>query len=326
MSNAFETRIRRKEMTRGFLERFGILLVCLIMFGAFSLLSSKFGSANNIFNIFKQVSHIAVLSIGMTFVFLIGGMDLSAGSNIFLGAVTVAALLEGGIVTSFPAMLIAILLCTMMGMLNGLIIEGLHINCVIVTLGSQLVIRGVALLIIANYNQWIYVKDPTVNYINTGAIAGLPVLIPIMAVLYAIAYFVLHKSNYGRKVYAVGGNEKAAWLCGLNPSRVKALCYMVSGLCAGIAGVIIASRLGMVNTTVGDGMEFDAVAAVVLGGCSLKGGEGSVLKTFIGAFIVGMIANFMTLFGVNEHFQDAVMGGFILLAALFNRVTQQDIG
>ncbi len=326
MSGAFEARIRRRETARSFLERFGILLVCLIMFAVFSLLSDRFYSTNNIFNIFKQVSHIAVLSIGMTFVFLIGGMDLSAGSNIFLGAVTVAALLEGGAVSAPVAILAAVAICTVMGLINGLIIEGLGINCVIVTLGSQLAIRGVALLIISHYNQWIYVKNAAVNFINVGTVGGLPVLIPIMAVLYGIAYLVLHRSSFGRNVYAVGGNERAARLCGLNSSRVKVMCYMVAGLCAGLAGVIIASRLGMVNTTVGDGMEFDAVAAVVLGGCSLKGGEGSVLKTFVGAFIVGMIANFMTLFGVNEHYQDAVMGAFILLAALFNRVTQQDIG
>ncbi len=291
------------EQLRASLEKGGILLVFALLFLLFSVLSAKFCTTANIFNIFKQVSHIAILAIGMTFVFLYGGMDLSAGANIFLGAVC------------------AVGLCTAMGLLNGIIIEKLGINCVIVTLGSQLLIRGLALHIIAEYRQWIYVKNPAVLYLNTGTVLGMPVLLLLTAALYAVAYLVLSRSAFGRRVYAVGGNERAAHLCGLNTSRIKMLCYMISGLCAGVAGIVIASRLGMVNTTVGIGMEFDAVTAVVLGGCAVKGGEGNVLKTFVGALIVGMIANFMTLSGVNEHFQDAVLGGFILLAAVFNRFT-----
>lgn len=312
----------RKESVQEFVGKAGIVLVLLLLFAAFSLLSDKFFAVTNIFNIFKQVSHIAILAIGMTFVFLIGGMDLSAGSNIFLGAVCVAALLEAG-VSVWVAMPAAIVLCTAMGVLNGLIIEKFRINCVIVTLGSQLLIRGVALTIIAAHRSWIYVKNPVVLFLNTGEILGLPMLLILMVVLYTVAWFILHKSAFGRRVYAVGGNERGAYLCGVNVAGVKILCYTMSGLCSGIAGIVIASRLGMVNTTIGVGMEFDAVTAVVLGGCSLKGGEGNVLKTFVGALIVGMISNFMTLFGINEHFQDAVLGAFILLAALFNHLSQK---
>lgn len=308
------------ERFHALLEKSGIVIVLVLLFALFSILSGKFCTADNIFNIFKQVSHIAILAIGMTFVFLFGGMDLSAGSNIFLGAVTVAALLEEGM-PAWMAMFAAIILCMLMGLLNGVIIEKFNINCVIVTLGSQLLIRGVALTIISHYRQWIYVKDPVVLYLNTGKLMGIPVLLFLTLVLFVIAFLILNRSAFGRRVYAVGGNPKAAHLCGLNVARIKLLCYLISGTCAGIAGIVIASRLGMVNTTVGIGMEFDAVTAVVLGGCAVKGGEGNVLKTFVGALIVGMIANFMTLFGINEHYQDAVLGGFILLATVSNHLT-----
>ncbi|MBQ7871003.1 MAG: ABC transporter permease [Oscillospiraceae bacterium] len=313
---------KRSEKFRELLEKSGILIVMAVLFLAFSLISGKFCTLSNLSNIFKQVSHIAILAIGMTFVFLFGGMDLSAGSNIFLGAVTVAALLTEGI-PAWAAMLAAVLICTLMGALNGFIIEKFQINCVIVTLGSQFLIRGVALVLISHYRQWIYVKDPTVLFLNTGTVLGLPVLLLLTAALYAIAWLILNRSAFGRRVYAVGGNPKAAHLCGVNVAVTKLLCYLISGTSAGIAGVVIASRLGMVNTNVGLGMEFDAVTAVVLGGCAVKGGEGNVLKTFVGALIVAMISNFMTLVGVNEHYQDAVLGGFILLAAVFNHMTRK---
>ena len=311
---------KTSEKIRELLEKSGILLVLVVLFAAFSLISGKFCTLTNISNVFKQVSHIAILSIGMTFVFLFGGMDLSAGSNIFLGAVSVAAMLTEG-VPAWIAVLAAIAACTLMGALNGFIIEKLQINCVIVTLGSQLLIRGIALTIISHYRQWIYVKDPGVLWLNTGTVFGLPVLLILTVILYLIAWLILNRSAFGRRVYAVGGNPRAAHLCGVNVAVTKLLCYLISGTTAGIAGVVIASRLGMVNTNVGAGMEFDAVTAVVLGGCAVKGGEGNVLKTFVGALIVGMISNFMTLVGVNEHYQDAVLGGFILLAAVFNQLT-----
>lgn len=318
-----ETRAIRRERLTGAVEWLGITLVAVVLMILFSCLSPQFYSQNNLMNIIKQVSIVAVLSIGMSCVFLIGGMDLSAGSNMFLSAVLLAVLLQEH-VNIWAAMLIAVAACAVTGTLNGLIIEGLKINCVIVTLGSQLAIRGIGLVMIEKYNSWIYVKDPVTRYINTGKpLLGLPTLFFIIVVLYGIAYFLLNRTSFGRQVYAVGGNPRASKLCGFNNVRVKMLCFTISGIAAGIAGVIAACRLGMVNPSVGSGYEFDAVTAVVLGGMSLKGGEGSVVKTLVGALIVSMIANFMTLYGVDANFKDCVTGLFILLAVLFNRFTQR---
>ena len=315
-----ETR-RRNEEIAGFLQQTGIILVAVVLFAVFALLSDKFMTWPNIFNIFKQVSIIAVLSIGMTFVFLIGGMDLSAGSNVLLGAVVTGALITSGVMSTIPAMLTAVLLCAVTGLINGLFIETLKINAVIVTLGSQLLIRGLALVIIQRYNSWIWMnRDPILKYINVGTVGPVPVIFIIVVALYILAYLLLNRTAFGRKVYAVGGNERAAALCGVGTVRVKMMCFVICGITAGIAGIIAACRLGMVNTSVGVGMEFDAVTAVVLGGASLKGGEGNVLKTLVGAVIVGFIANFMTLYGVDAHFQSAVTGMFILIAAVINRM------
>lgn len=315
-----QTRWRKEELA-GFLQQTGIILVAVVLFLVFSSLSDKFMTWPNIFNIFKQVSIIAVLSIGMTFVFLIGGMDLSAGSNVLLGAVVTGALITSGVMSTIPAMITAVLFCAFTGFINGVFIEKLKINGVIVTLGSQLFIRGLALVIIQRYNSWIWMnRDPILKSINVGTVGPIPVIFIIVIVLYAVAYLILSRTAFGREVYAVGGNERAAGLCGIGTVRVKMMRYVICGITAGIAGIVAACRLGMVNTSVGVGMEFDAVTAVVLGGASLKGGEGNVLKTLVGAVIVGLIANFMTLYGVDAHYQSAVTGMFILIAAVINRM------
>ena len=318
-------RVRRREKASDLLEMFGIALVAVVLFLLFSLFSPRFMTEGNLMNIVKQASIVAIMSIGMSFVFLIGGMDLSAGSNVFFSAVLLAVLLDLQ-VNVWAAMLVSVVACGVTGALNGIVIEGLKINCVIVTLGSQLAIRGLALVIIEKFNSWIYVKDPVTKYVNTGKPfgLGLPTLLYAVAALYLVAFLVLHRTSFGRQLYAVGGNPKAARLCGFHAVKVKALCYMVSGLATGVAGIVTACRLGMVTTTVGIGFEFDAVTAVVLGGMSLKGGEGSVIKTLVGALIVVMISNFMTLYGIDENFKDAVTGLFILAAVLFNRFTQRE--
>ncbi len=304
-----------------FLGQFGIVIVACILFVIFSIASDKFMTIDNIFNIVKQISIVAVLSIGMTMVFLIGGMDLSAGSNVFLSAVITGAFITSGILPIGPAMGVAIACCALTGLFNGIVTEKLRINSVIVTLGSQLVIRGIALVIIGNYNQWIWMnRDATLKFINVGTLGPIPVIFIIVLALYAIAYLMLTRTSFGRQVYAVGGNETTARLCGLKTKRVKIWCFVICGITAGIAGIVAASRLGMVNTTVGIGMEFEAVTAVVLGGASLKGGEANVLKTLVGAVIVGLIMNFLTLYGIEANYQKVVTGGFILLAAVFNRL------
>jgi len=318
----YSLRNTRREAASGFLGKFGILIVAILICIAFSAASDKFLTLDNMFNIFKQISIVAVLSIGMTFVFLVGGMDLSAGANILLSAVVTGALITSKIMPAIPAMIVAILCCGAMGFINGVFVEKFKINPVIVTLGSQLAIKGIALIILRNYNQWIWMnKDETLKFVNVGTIGPVPVILVIVIVLYIIAYLLLIRTNYGRQVYAVGGNEKAAVLCGLKTVSVKMWCYIICGITAGMAGIIAACRLGMVNTQVGNGMEFDAVTAVVLGGASLKGGEANVLKTLVGAVIVGLIMNFLTLNGVHPNFQKVVTGGFILLAAIINRLT-----
>jgi len=307
------------DQLRSFLERFGIILVALVVMLVFAAINSKFVTLDNLFNITKQISITAVTSIGMTAVFLIGGMDLSAGSNILLSAVITGAFITDASLPTGLAMAIAIAACTVMGLLNGVLIEKFKINSVILTLGSQLLIRGLGLVLLEKYNSWMWTnKDSVLSYINKGTIVGIPVLFFIMALLYAIAYLVFTRTSFGRQIYAAGGNEKAAKLCGLNTSWIKIGCFVMSGVTAGIAGIIAASRLGVVNPSVGTGMEFNAVTAVVLGGVSLKGGEGNVLKTFVGALIVGFIVNFMTLYGVDANYQSVVTGVFILLAAIFN--------
>ncbi|HUG17773.1 MAG TPA: ABC transporter permease [Planctomycetaceae bacterium] len=286
--------------------------------------SSVFLSRSNLLNVASQISVIAVIAIGMTMVIITAGIDLSVGSLIALSAVVSTLLIQnvgGGVNASVLAMigcsLAGILCCALVGTFSGGMVTAFRVPPFIVTLAMMLVARGTASLLtggesvskIPDSFTWLGVQ---------ASLFGLPNSVVLMLVLYVIAHVVMSRTVLGRYLYAVGGNPEAARLSGVPVKRVILFAYLMSGLLAGLGGVMMASQLKSGSPTYGGMYELYVIAAVVVGGTSLAGGEGKIFGTLIGAFIIAVIQNGMNLLKIESFTQDVVLGGVILAAVLLD--------
>lgn len=305
------------------LNRSGAVIGLLLVFGLFALLAPEsFSSVRNLETIARQTAIVGIAALGMTLVIISAGIDLSVGSLIALTTVVIAGLLQQG-ANPFAAALGGILAASLCGLVNGLLITRLKVVPFIVTLGTLLLVRGVAKGIAGEQKI-----DAPLTWLND-LLAALPaskswLLVPLgvwlMAVLALIVAGALRYLRFGRQVYAVGSNENTARLSGVNISRVKALVYTLSGFFAGIAGLMQFSRLTVGDPTVAVGLELDVIAAVVIGGGSLSGGEGSVLGTIIGALIMTVIRSGCSQMGLPNWVQEIVTGAIIVLAVALDRL------
>jgi ribose/xylose/arabinose/galactoside ABC-type transport system permease subunit len=297
-----------------------VVIALALLFG---LTSPYFLTPDNVFNILRQMSVIGVVGIGATLVILIGGIDLSVGSVVLLtGGITGTLVLNYG-VNPWLAIAAGLAAATFVGLINGTLVELLQISPVIVTLGTLIVVRGIGQAILWLNNSWVYVEDPLFAYIAAERWFLLPVSAALMFMLYLIVSAVMAQTSFGRAVYAIGNNQRAALLCGLPVNRVKVLVYMLGGLFAGIGGLLTAARTGVVNPTAGLGLEFQVITAVVLGGTSLRGGIGRVEKTLVGTTILAMVLNYLTIRGVPDTWQTSVTGLMILAAVVLDRLLRR---
>jgi erythritol transport system permease protein len=303
--------------------------VLLILLTAFSLMTPSFLTANNLSILAKHVSINAILAIGMTFAILAGGIDLSVGSVAGLAGMVAGGLLTvgiGGHATGVVAAVIAALVVSCgVGLLNGLLVSRVGVAPFIATLGTLYIARGAALLI--SQGKTFPNLAGTANGASTGFsvigqsfLLGVPLPVWLMLVIAAAASAVAARTPFGRHVYAVGGNERAARLAGIRVGRVKLLTYCFSGLCAGLVGLIIASQLESAHPATGESFELNAIAAVVLGGTSLMGGRGSVRGSLIGAFVIGVLADGLVMMGVSEFWQIVIKGLVIVLAVTVDQL------
>jgi erythritol transport system permease protein len=307
------------------------VLVALILL--FAALAPSFLTANNLAILSKHVAISAILSMGMTFVVLTGGIDLSVGSIAGLSGMVMGYLLTQGVsmggTAHYPPVVVAILLtllvCLIVGTLNGWLVAKAGVAPFIATLGTLYIARGAALLL-SNGKTYPNLAGQ-VGRGNTGFpslgqsfILGLPAPVWIMLALFAIAAIVATKTPLGRHIYAVGGNERAARLAGIRVPRVKLITYLVSSLCAAIVGLIIASQLEAAHPATGESFELNAIAAVVLGGTSLTGGRGSVTGSLIGAFVIGVLSDGLVMLGVSEFWQMVIKGTVIVLAVAIDQL------
>ncbi|MBI2299491.1 MAG: ABC transporter permease [Armatimonadetes bacterium] len=275
---------------------------------------------DNLLNIANQIVVIATIAIGMTLVIITGGIDLSVGSLIALSAVVASVLIRrwGG-EQAGPAALIAgslggIAACAVIGLFNGLTVTALGIPPFIVTLGMMLVASGLAFILCAG--QSVYQVPAAYTWLGRGATAGIPNAVGLMLLLYGIAHLVMTRTVFGRQLYAAGGNRDAARLSGVRVNRLLVAVYTICGALAGLGGVITASQLKSGSPTYGQMYELYVIAAVVVGGASLSGGQGKVLGTLIGACIIAVIQNGMNLRGVEPYTQKVVLG-LVILGAVF---------
>lgn len=318
---------RCARITRMLLNEYRPLVILLFTGLVFAALSSRFLSVGNFTNILKQISHYAILAAGVYFAILLGGIDISVGSVLALSGAA-AALIIQRLPTSPWSAPLAVLAALGIGLLggffNGFFIARFSLQPMIVTLATLSIFRGATLVLIGGAAVSIagtrYAGSALFNALGQHTLLGgyLPVPILIMALVYLVVWFVLGRTAFGRHMYAIGGNEEASLLSGINVVKTKLLAYTTSGLMAGIAGIIITARVASATPTAGQSYEMDAIAAVVIGGTSLRGGEGRVLYTIVGALIIGMLNNIQTLVGVDSYYQNIIRGAVILLAVLLD--------
>jgi ribose/xylose/arabinose/galactoside ABC-type transport system permease subunit len=297
---------------------YGIVIAFLLLCVALAVLTPTFLTSGNLLNVGRQVSIVAILAAGQTFVILTAGIDLSVGSVLALAGAVAA-----GVSASFgwgPGIVAGLLVGGGAGLLNGLAITLLLVPDFVATLAMLSIARG-ATLIYTN-GQPISVADGAMRFLGAGTIGPIPVPIVVTLIVFAVAIVVLRSMTFGRYVYATGGNRRAAAFSGIDTNRVRVLVYVASGLLAGIAGVVLTGRLATADPQAGVGYELDAIAAVVLGGTSLFGGEGSVARTLLGALILGVLSNGMNLLDVSPFYQEVVKGVVIVIAVALGNLEQ----
>ncbi len=287
-----------------------VFIVEVIFFAIFS--KGAFVSGNNIINISRQVSYYGIASIGMTFVILIAGIDLSIGSIITIVNVACAYLMVNTGMNMWVAILISLVMSTLIGVLNGFMVASIGIPALIATFASQTIFEGLAYLI--SGGRPISGLPKGFALFGRWSVGVVPVCCIIMVICFLVGSFILNKSFFGRYFYAIGGNEDAAELSGIRVNRMKYLIYALSGFFAGLAGIVLLSRSNSAQSTVGKGLEFDVITCVVLGGVSVNGGVGRISGVVAGVLIIGCLTNGMILMNVSEYTQMVVKGVVLAIA------------
>lgn len=302
------------------LSGLGPVLALIVLALITTVMNPSFLDPNNLLNLLRQVSINGLIAFGMTFVILTGGIDLSVGAILALTSALSAIMITSGVPTLI-AMLIGIVFGGLLGGLNGLIITKGGAAPFIASLATMTIFRG-ATYVFTNGNP---ITSKAMNnsfifqFIGRGYFFGIPVPVIIMLISFFILYILLHKMTFGRKTYALGGNEKAAFVSGIKVNITKTWIYVISGIMSSAAGMILISRLSSAQPDAGTGFEMDAIAAVVLGGTSLAGGRGRIFGTLIGALIIGTLNNGMNLIGISSFYQQIVKGIVIIIAVLLDR-------
>ena len=294
----------------------GLIVLCVVLWA----LTPHFLTLPNLLNIAQQTSINAVVAVGMTYVILSGGIDLSVGSIVALSGVALGLTLQGGHSTAV-AVLAGVAVGSACGLLNGSLVSWGGLPPFIVTLGMMSIARGAALLV--TEGRPVSGFDAGFRSLATGQIGFIPAPVVVTAAVYAIAHLVLARTTFGRYVYAIGGNEEATRLSGVSVRLHKTVIYGVSGLMSAVAAVILTARLNSAQPIAGMMYELDAIAATVIGGTSLMGGEGTLLGTLVGALIMGVLRNGLNLLGVSSFLQQIVIGGVIVGAVLIDTMLKR---
>ncbi|ANT54091.1 sugar ABC transporter permease [Mesorhizobium amorphae CCNWGS0123] len=307
-------------------------LIAIII--VFSLLSPYYFSVANFLTMASHVAIFGILAVGMLLVILNGGIDLSVGSTLGFSGVIAGFLMQGvqltalGVILYPPVWVVAVLVCVLgalVGLVNGVLIAWLKVPAFVATLGMLYVVRGAALLMTNGLTYNDLGGKPELG--NTGfewlgfnRLLDIPVGVLVMAVIALIGSIILNRTAFGRWLYASGGNERAAELSGVPVKRVQVSVYMLSGICASVAGLILSSELTSAGPTAGTSYELTAIAAVVIGGAALTGGRGNIRGTLVGAFVIGFLSDGLVIIGVSAYWQTVFTGAVIVLAVLLNAI------
>lgn len=319
-NNTFKNRIKR------ILINYGIIIVFFLLCLILSIATPTFLLPKNIINMLRQASINGIISIGMTFVILTGGIDLSVGSILAFSGI-VAASYSSTTFTVYPlpvSIILGILGGTFLGCINGLIVAIWRIPAFVVTLGMLSIARGLTFIYTDGMPVPNLVKDFT--FIGQGIIFGIPLIVIIFALVFIISWIVLYKTRFGRYVYAVGGNEKSAKISGVNTRLIIFIVYGISGFLSALGGLILTARTTAGLPQAGISYELDAIAAVVIGGTSLNGGQGTLVGTLFGALIISVMNNGLDILSVSSYYQQVIKGVIIVGAVLLDTLRKGNEG
>jgi ribose transport system permease protein len=296
------------------LTAFGALIIIFVFL---TIASPEFLTFNNIFNIISQTTVTAIIAVGMTFVIISAGIDLSVGSIAALGGMVGTLVMAHAHVDWSIGVIVGTLIGGIIGLINGLLITKAHLNPFIATLGMMSVARG--LVYLSTNAVAVYNLQQSFAILGNGSIEGVPVPLIVLVVVAVLAHFLLTRTRFGRHTYAIGSNPEAARLSGISIVLVLILIYVLQGLLAGFGGMIASSRVISGQPNFGVGLELDVIAATVIGGASLFGGQGTIIGTLIGAFLIALIRNGAVLLNINDFYQDVIIGVVIWLAVYWDQ-------
>ncbi|MFN8378060.1 MAG: ABC transporter permease [Anaerolineae bacterium] len=315
---AYKAILRR---TQRLISRSGLLLSLLILFVILAAIAPNFLTARNLLNVVRQVSFVGIIACGMTLAMIAADVDLSVGSIVAFSSALLAVLNVNVGLPMIVAVVAVLLTGVLLGAIAGFIRVHWDIPALIVTLAFLISFRGIAFILTNAFP--IVISDDAFEFWGKGEIAGIPVPAIIFVVTVLIFMFISTRTVYGRSVYAVGGNAESARLSGIPVKRIRVLILVTTFFLSAFAGILLSSRLSSGNASIAVGLEFDVIAAVLIGGTSLFGGRGTVLGTVLGVLFIGLLGNGMTLLNVNTYVQDVARGGIILLAVILGVMQQR---
>ncbi len=298
----------------------GLMLILFIMCMLLAFMTKSFLTSDNIFNVLKQATLVAIIAIGQTYVIASGGIDLSVGYSMTLCSMILAYSLQAHIPVTI-AILLGIMSSTAVGLANGVLITSLGIPAFIITLGMQNIVKGIILVMSKGYI--VTLENDFVYTIGQTDIGPVPIMVIILAVLMVIFIFILDQTRFGNHVKAVGGNELAAELSGIRKNRIRIIVYVLAGILCGIAGVIITGRLNGGNPNAAGTYDMDSIAAVIVGGTSMAGGSATIVGTLLGALLMILIRNGLVLLRVNMYWQTVAVGAVIIIVCAVDAISQK---
>jgi ribose transport system permease protein len=310
--------MKRKKIVKS--KELGIFIVLVVIFLIFSILSPQFLKMNNMFNIARQIATLGICSVGFTFVLITGGIDLSLGYQISLINILESLFMTKLGIPWGAAILISMIVGTAIGLVNGLIIAKTNVAPLIVTLSMMTILNGVSYLISQGLPMFGFPKGFSI--LGQGSIGVVPVSLIILVIILVVGTFILNKTYYGRYFYAIGSNEEAAQLSGVNVQQVRVLVYSLCGFFTSIGATLVLSRLNSGQSATGAGFEFDVLTACVLGGVSSNGGKGTISGAFIGVLIVGVLDNGLLLLNVSAYIQLVIKGLILLVAVVYDTTSR----
>lgn len=312
-----------KKQSKDIFKKYGTAIILIVLCVFFSLRSNYFLSTGNFINILRQVSVTGIVALGMTFVMLTGGIDLSVGAVVGFSSVIASYSMVHLNLPMGIAILLALMIGTLIGLLNGIMVTYIKIPALIATLGMMTAVRGLCFIVTGGYT--IFGFPEAFSFIGKGYIWVIPVPVVIMTIILALGAYIINRTRYGRYLYAIGGNKEATRLSGINVNKNLLLTYMYSGLLAAIAGVVELSRLNSGQPSAGDGYEMTVITSVVLGGISVSGGEGKFTGVIFGIVIMGVLSNGLVMMNVSTYYQQLIKGIVLLFAVGVDQVIKLNL-